>query len=283
MAFSHSISRTALLLGTLVAAQIAPSPAAEPTSIVLLNGRSIPMSSVVLQGENFVVTAATEFFNEAQTIPCEQADHVFGVAPPALKQAVALLLMNQPKDAQKLLEPIVLQHRVTAKIPGNFWLDAARTLLVVHAVMGDAPKCTDLGKEISDATPVQGNDPFVALGKTLLMPPTVKPEDRDTALRVLISDPRMTTDVCAYASFYRGNLFKQQKSPEKALEAYLSVPCLFPTGGLVLMAAAELQAAEILTSLVRREEAVALLRSALRDAAGTPLVEEVNKRLKSSQ
>jgi len=283
MAPSLSSLRTALLTaGALGASIFALAAAAETTRIVLLNGRSIPLGAVAHQGENLVIITATETFNEGQTIPFEQADHVYGEEPPELKQATALLLMDKPKDAQKLLEPIVSHHRLTASIPGNFWLEAARTLLVACAVSRDTLKCTELGKEISDATPAPGNDPFVALGKALLLPASVKVEDRDTALADLTTDARMTADVSAYASFYRANLLKQEKHPEQALEAYLIVPCLFPSGGLVLMAA-EIQAADLLNGPPRRAEALALLRSAARNAGETVLLEEANKRLKSLQ
>ena len=284
MAPSLSSLRTALLTaGALGASIFALAAAAETTRIVLLNGRSIPLGAVAHQGENLVIITATETFNEGQTIPFEQADHVYGEEPPELKQATALLLMDKPKDAQKLLEPIVSHHRITASIPGNFWLEAARTLLVACAVARDTLKCTELGKEISDATPAPGNDPFVALGKALLLPTSAKVEDRDIALADLTTDARMPADVSAYASFYRANLLKQEKHPDQALEAYLTVPCLFPSGGLVLMAAAEIQAAELLNDPPRRAEALALLRSAARNAGDTVLLEEANKRLKSLQ
>jgi hypothetical protein len=58
-------------------------------------------------------------------------------------------------------------------------------------------------------------------------------------------------------------------------------PCLYPAGGMIINAAAEIQAAEILSGLGRREEAVALLGSAVRDSAGTLLSAEANKRLES--
>ena len=88
--------------------------------------------------------------------------------------------------------------------------------------------------------------------------------------------------MCAYASFFRGNLLKKEKRNPEALEAYLFVPCLFPTGGLVLNAAAEIQAADFLTAQGgRREEATALLHSAVRDGVGTLLVKEADKRLES--
>ena len=85
--------------------------------------------------------------------------------------------------------------------------------------------------------------------------------------------------MCAFASFFRGNLFKKEKRNAEALEAYLSVPCLFPSGGLAVMAVAEVLAADMLSALSRRDEAVALCRSAVRNAVGTTLAQEASKRI----
>lgn len=273
--------RTVLLACAAVASQSALSIAAEPAMIVFQNGRSIPISAVALQADKLVVKTAAEGFTPGQSFPLVSADHVYGEKPAEVNQAVALLLNGKAADARKLLEPIVAAHQVTAKIPGNFWLEAARALLVAHAVDSDATSCTAVGKEISDATPAQGIDPFVTLGKALLMPSlTTKMEDREVALRDLTTD-NLPAEVGAYASFYRGNLFKKEKKDAEALEAYLSVPCLYPSGGLILNAAAELQAADFLTALGRRDEAVAHVNSALRNCAGTVLADEANKRLET--
>ena len=191
-----------------------------------------------------------------------------------------MLLFDRHKEAIDLLEPLLAAHRVSAKIPGNFWIESARTLLVCYALTGDAARCTQLGKDISDATPPQGSDPFVSLGKALLMPASVSPEDRDVSLKDLMAD-EMPADVAAYASFYRSRLLKEQKKNAEALQALLAVPCLYPSGGLILNAAAEIHASDLLASLSRRDEATHLINSALRVAQGTILIEEGNKRLES--
>jgi hypothetical protein len=271
--------RSALLACAFAASQTV-SHGQEATRIVLQSGRSIPISALVLQADKFVVQTEFEMFKAGQAIPLAQADHVYGVKPAAVNQAIAQLLIGKPKEALKLLEPVGAEHRITAKIPGNFWLEPARAMLVTYAVLGNAKESGDLGKEISDATPAQGIDPFVSLGKALMMAPNVKVEEREAALRDLTTD-NLPADVCGYASYFRGNLFKSEKRNAEALEAYLDAPCRFPTGGLVLMACAELQAADLLTLLTRREEATALLHSAARDGAGTILVEDCNKRLES--
>lgn len=276
-----SILRTALMAVTLIAGQAVHAAPSEPMRIVLLNGRSIPITSVQLQGENLIVTTAFESFAKDQIIPFALADHVYGPQPAELKQAVAQLLTGQAKEARKLVEPIVRDQRITAVIPGNYWISAARTLLLASAVMGDAAKCAEIGKELSDVTGGKGNDPFVALSKALLLPPASKAEERKIALGDLIGVNSMSAEVCAYAEFYLGNLHKDGKRNDNALEAYLSVPCLYPSGGLLILAAAEIRAAELLTALARPEEAVALLNSAVRNAAGTPLVDEATKLLKS--
>jgi tetratricopeptide (TPR) repeat protein len=127
----------------------------------------------------------------------------------------------------------------------------------------------------------QGIDPFTMLGKALLLSPlTEKFEDRESALSSLATDSQMP-EVAAYASFYLGNLYKKENQPAKAEEAYLSVTCLYPSGSLILNAAAELQAADLLAARGRHEEALAIVNSAARDCTGTALVAEVEKRLES--
>jgi hypothetical protein len=273
-------SRSALLLGAALSCSVLSANAAEPTRIVFQNGRSVDIAAVALQADKLVIRTAADGFAAGQNFPLASADHVFGDKPPQVNSGIALLLMGKPDEALEILAPVLEQHGVTASIPGNFWLDAARASLVAHALKGDAAKCTELGKAISDATPIPGSDPFAALGKALLLPASSRPEDRETALRDLTTD-NLPADVCAYASIYRGNLLKSLKRDPEALESYLSVPCLFPSGGMILNAMAELSAADILTALTRREEAGALLKSAMRESSGTLISEEANKRLES--
>jgi hypothetical protein len=288
MLFSPNTFRIALMAAA--GAAVLPIRAAEPTRIVFQNGRSVQLSAVALQGDKLVTTVSADGFTQGQSIALETADHVFGEKPAEINPAIALLLTGKPAEAQKLLEPVLAAHRPTARIPGNYWLEAAKAALVAYAVQGNTTKANELGKEISDATPIQGIDPFVSLGKALMMPVTTKVSDRDVALKDLTTD-NLPSDVCAYASFYRAELLKSvKKNPNPAeaikqeqeiLETYLSVPCLFPTGGLVLNGVAELKAAEILAGLNRREEAVALLNSATHQTAGTLVAAEANKRLES--
>jgi tetratricopeptide (TPR) repeat protein len=254
--------------------------AAEPTRIVLQNGRSVDIAAVTVQGNNLVIKTAADGFNAGQTIPLATADHIYGEKPAGLNAGVALLLTGKPAEALALLEPILVSQRVTASIPGNYWVEAARAALVGYAVSGNSAKCTDLGKEISDATPTPGNDPFVALGKALLLPPSTKIEDRLTALRDLTTD-NLPGDICAYATYYRAQALKGAKRDTEALEAYLMIPGLFPTGSLVLTSTAEMEASQFLATLGRREEAVALLNSAVRGAPATVVATEASKRLES--
>ncbi len=286
---SHTF-RSALLACAAATLPLSWASAAEPIRIVFQNGRAVPISAVALQGDKLTITAAADGFNAGQAFPLAMADHVFGDKPADLNPGVALLLMGQPADALKLLEPVVASQRITAKIPGNFWLEAARASLVAYAVSGNAAKCAEIGKEISDATPTQGIDPFVSLGKALLLPASASAEDRQIALGDLTTD-NLPADVCAYASFYRGNLLsglKRDSDPLKALkqnsdalEAYLMVPCLYPSGGMILNSVAELKAAEYLVTLDRREEAVAILNSSIRESTGTSVAVEAAKRLES--
>lgn len=282
MPSSHPF-RSALLACVAVILPLSSAGAAEPSRLVFQNGRSVPLSAVVLQGDKFVLNVATDGYNPGHVFPMATVDHIFGDKPAGLDPAIALLLMGKPGDALKLLEPIIVSQRDSAKISGNFWLDAARAALVAYAVNGNSAKCGEIGKEISDATPAQGIDPFVSLGKALLLPGSTTVAARETAFKDLTTD-NLPVDVCAYASFYRAELLKTAKRNLEALEAYLSVPCLYPAGGMVLNGAAEFKAAEILGTLdERRDEAVALLKSAIIDSAGTLVAEEANKRLESSQ
>lgn len=280
MTSSSNLFRTALLACAAVMLPCSWASAAEPTRIVFQNGRSAPISALTLQGDKLVVTAAVDGFLPGQAFPLAIADHVYGAKPTSLNPAIALLLTGKSSEALKLLEPIVAEQRITAKIAGNFWLEAARAALVAYAVDGNAAKCTEIGKEISDATAAQGIDPFVSLGKALMMPTTTKVADKEVAFRDLTTG-NLPADVAAYASIYRGNVLKESKRNAEALEAYLMVPGLYPTGGLILNGFAELNASELLVALNRREEAIALLNSSVRDSADTLLAVEANKRLES--
>lgn len=280
MALSPFTLRSSLLACLCAATTATSSGTPDPTQIVLQNGRSIPLTSLTLQGDNLVVQSDIGMFKAGQAIPLQSADHVFGDKPAAINEAVAFLLTGKPRDAQRLLDPVVSDLRITAKISGNFWIEAARSLLIARALVADAPGCVELGKEITEATPAQGTDSFVTLGRALLMAPTIKLDDRLAALRDLTTG-KLPVNVSAYAAFFRANLLKKEKRTSEALETFLSVPCLFPSGGLILNAAAEIQAAEFLNAEGRREEAIALLKSAARDAAGTFLANDANKRLDS--
>jgi len=277
MSLSSFKSRWALL-ACLAALPLAN--AQEPIRIVFQNGRAVPLSAVSLQGDKLNVTAAAEGFNPGQSFPLSTADHIFGDKPAEINAGIALLLTDKPADAIKVLEPILASQQITATIPGNYWLDTARAALVAYAVTGNTTKCTDIGKEISDATPAQGIDPFVTLGKALLLPASTKLADREAALRDLTTD-NLPADLCAYASFFRAKLLKSAKNDKDALEAYLSVTGLFPAGGMILNGAAAFNAADILIALKRRDEAVALLNSSVSHSAGTLVAAEANKRLES--
>ncbi len=273
--------RTIFPLCLAAALSLAKTGAQETAArIVFQNGRSVPVTAVVVQANQIIVKAAVEGYAEGQTFPLESADHVYGTKPVEVNRAIALLLTGKPADALKLLEPVVAQHQMTAKIPGNFWLEAARATLVAYALNNDGDKCTAIGKAISDATAKQGIDPFVSLGKALMLPSSTKAADRATAFQDLTTDNQPAL-VGAYASFFRGKALKDAKNDAEALEAYLMVPCLYPSGGMILNAAAEFNAAEYLTALGRREESLELLGSCVRQSAGTLIAVEANKRLES--
>ncbi len=271
------LSRT-LLLGV---ALLGPAAmAAEPTQIVFKNGRSVPLSALALQGTNLVVTTPVEGYVAGQSFPFDSADHIYGERPESVGQAIALLASGKPADAAKLLEPVLAVHQPTAKIPGNFWIEAARAALVAYALDGKSPRADAIGKEISDTRPGRGVDPFVRFGKALTLPPSTKIEERLEALKDFTTDDQPAA-VAAYATFFTGKLLRDEKRDPEALEAFLTVTGVFPTGSIFLNAAAEVNAADILSGLNRRDEALALLNSALRNAKGTALADEAKRRLDS--
>lgn len=282
MTFSSHLIRSFITVVSVALLPLGVATAAEPLKLVFQNGRSIPLAAVSVQADTLTVTAAAEGFNLGQSFPLTAIDHVYGDKPAELNPGVALVLMDKPADALKLLEPLIAAQRSTAKIPGNFWMEAAQAALVAYAVLGENAKCSEIGKEISDATPAQGIDPFVSLGKALLLPTTTPVKDREVALSDLMTN-NMPADIGAYASIYLGKLYASTKREPQALESYLTATAVFPSGGLVPNAVAELKAGEILQALTRREEAVALFTSSTQHASGTLVAVEANKRLESSK
>lgn len=267
----------------LVTAALALSSApliASSAVLVFQNGRTVPLNAVDVVQDKVVIKAAAVGFNPGQAFPLAAVSHVFGERPPELNQAIALLLVEKPQEAIAKLEPVAAAHRVSAKIAGNFWTESARALLVAYALMGDSARATQIGKDISESTPAQGSDPFVSLGKALLMSSSASFEDRDMALKDMTTD-NLPADVAAYATFFRAKLLKEQKKNPEALQAYLAVPGLYPAGGLIINAAAEIHAASLLEILNRRDEAGVLVKSALLVCQGTILAEQANKLLES--
>ena len=268
--------------GTAPAAAPAAAAAAKqptslgPTQIVLQNGVSVPLGAVALKGDKYEIKTEVGRYVPGDTILVTSVDHVFGEKPAAINQAIALLLTGKPVDGRKVLIPILAEHKDTAKLPGNFWLEAARVSLVANALEGAGPQCDALGKEITAVTANPGQDPYVALGKALLLHKTVKLEDRQAALKAQTTDAQ-PADVCAYASFFLAGLLQSEKRDSEALEAYLAVPCLFPSGGMILNGVAQLKAAEFLTAEGRRTEAVSLAQSAMRYTKDTVARDLANK------
>ncbi len=254
---------------------------AEPSSLVLRNGRSVPLSALAVERGAFVVKSAAGSFNAGQSFPISAASHV-SECPPEIDQALALLLMDQPGEAVKLLDPVLALHQITAPVPENFWIDAARVAWVASALMNDSAKTGELAREI--ATIAGGrykNDPYTRLTETLALHGKTSGEDeRIAALGSLISDI-LPDDVNALAAYFRGKLLQEAKHNEPALAAYLTVGCVYPAGGLPIVSAAELNASALLADLDRREEAVALLTSAFRGDKVGPIGSEAIKRLES--
>ncbi len=251
--------------------------AADPVTIVFANEKALPLDALTLQAGKFTVKAPTEGF-PATPFPETLASHISGERPPEIDQAIGLLLLGKPSDAIALLDPLLEKHKITAKIPGNYWVEAARAALVAHSINRSSSKCEEIGKAISDATPAAGDDPSVALSKAMLTPLSVKIDDRIGALAVLASDSS-PPEVSAYACYFRGNLLKTAKRNPEALEAYLTIPAVYPTGGRVLNAAAQWNAGELLAILQRRDEAVLMMEDAVREGKDTAIGKEAEKRI----
>jgi len=236
----------------------------------------VPLSAVALKGDNYEVKTEFGKYVVGDKIPVTSVDHVFGDKPPAINQAIALLLMGKSTDARKLLAPVLAEHKDSAKLPGNFWLEAARVTLVANGIEGATPQCDILGKDISAATGVSRPDPFIALSKALLMRNTVKIAEREAALKAQTTDAQ-PADVCAYASFFLAGLLESEKRSDEALEAYLAVPCLFPSGGMVVNGVSLFKAAQFLTDEGRRFEAVGMVENAMRYTKDTAARDEASK------
>jgi len=275
------MKRFSAILATAALATVVTARAAEPVRIVFQGGRAIPIEALELKGANFVVTAAQEGGPAVgQSVPTNTADHVYGDKPEGINKGIGFLLTGEPVKALGLLEPIVASQKVTGPVPGNFWVETARATILSYADMGNAAKAEDLAKALADATPEAGPDPVLALARVLLLPASTKLDAKTAAFDELIND-NSPTDIAAYASYFKGQALQKGKKDFDALQAWSGVTCLYPTGGNVLNGAAELASSQYLFNQKRREEAVALLEAAVRDARNSPVADEAKKRLES--
>ncbi|NJM37402.1 MAG: hypothetical protein HC845_05795 [Akkermansiaceae bacterium] len=129
--------------------------AADSVSVVLQGGRAIPLSALTLEGDKLVITTAVDRLTPGQSFGLNAASHIYGERPPELNKAIALLLNDKADAALGLLEPILDQHKASAKIPGNFWLETARVALIAYSLKANTSKSSELGSQISDASPLQ--------------------------------------------------------------------------------------------------------------------------------
>ena len=260
--------------------QAQDAPKIENPKIVFSNGRGIAVDALAVEGGKFVLKKDSDGVAAGQSFALNSASHVSGEKPAAINQAIALVLEEKPKEALALLEPILASQKASATVPGNYWVEAARAALYANSLYNEPAKAETLGKEISDATPQQGNDPSIRLGKAMALGKGVKSTDRIGAFGDLVSED-LPAEISAVASFCRAKLLQQYERPDEAFQAYLTVGCLYPTGGIIVTSASELRAAQILSGKNRREEAVALLTSAERGAKGTSIGDEAAKLLES--
>jgi hypothetical protein len=254
--------------------------AQEQPRIVFKGGRSLPVDALAFENGQFRVLAATEGVAQGQMIRLDLADYVSGEKPAAVGRGVALLLMEKPVEALAQLEPVLVSQKPTAAVQGNCWVETARAAVLAYAMIGNTSKMDALAKELADAVPGAGSDPALALAKALALPPSTKIEIKLTAFGDLLTDDN-PVEISAYAAYFRADVLLKAKRNAEALEGFLTVPCLFPTGGGVITGAAELAASDFLVQQSRRDEAIALLNAAARDARGTAVAEEAKKRLES--
>ncbi|BCU78469.1 hypothetical protein [Luteolibacter sp. LG18] len=274
------MKRFTAVLATAALASAATVRADEPLKVVFQGGRTVPIEALEFKGGQFVVTVAQEGLTVGQAVPAASADHIFGDKPEAVNKGVGLMLLDDPVKALGALEPQLVSQKVTAAVPGNFWVETARAAILAYANMGNSSKVEALGKELSDATPEAGQDPVVGLAKVLLMPAATKVDAKVAAFNEFINDST-PTDVAAYASYFKGAALLKGKKDAEALEAYSVVTCLYPTGNSILNGAAEMASAQFLSNQKRRDEAVTLLNAAIRDAHNSPVADEAKKRLES--
>lgn len=277
---SLSFRMTALAATATLLSFVPASRAADPLRIVFKGGRSLPVDAITVENGQFKVLTAQDSFTAGQTFKTDLADYISGEKPEAINRGVAFILMDKPVEAIAQLESVLNSQKATATVQGNYWIEAARALLVAYARIGNNAKMEALGKDLADATPESGTDAGMLLAKAISLPPSTKLDERLNAFGDLLDD-KNPVDVSAYAAFFRANALSKTKKEADALQGYLTVPCLYPTGGNVINGAAELFASEALVKQSRREEAVALLRAAMNDARGTAIADEAKKRLES--
>lgn len=334
----------------------APSPAAAPTAvplrIVFQQGVAIPIDALELQGEELVTTREVSGTPAGTRIPLGDGIYVTGAKPAGTTNGLALLLENKPAEALAQLGPVLNSHLVTARTPGNFWVDTARIAAVAYSMNGDASglqqvadilestqgaadpmiavaeelskesiftaeaKVERLLEKVNDANPTivnaliyyfvgelrrsqlqagaagdTGAAPAEATEAAEAAEPEAAAEEPAgdasadavaTAAPDAAADPEATDEEEAAAAEAASAAEAKAEALSQTLEAYLTVPNAYPSGDLLINAAAEYQAAGLLLDDPDRlAEAQALLRSSMRGAAGSPLAELVKPRLDS--
>lgn len=294
MSFPMNFRRSIIALGAcaLMASSARAQEDAEPDNqpmLVQRSGRAVPLTAVALQANGFVLTTSTGGLTQGQLIPLEAVSHVSGEKPEALSRGTALLLMGRPGDAIKVMEPALAAIKLTAKVSGNYWVEGARVLVLAYALENQGPKADALAKEISDATPAAGSDPIGRLAKAVAMRPSSGAKARVAALDEQIMDSN-PAEINAFASYFKGRVLAEDKKRADALTAFLSVGCLYPSGGVIVTGAAELQAGILFTernepdtdlATMNRNQAVALFKSAAIDAKDTLIAQEALKKTES--
>ena len=222
----------------------------EPIRIVFQNGRSVPVSARgAARRQARRQDRRGGIHRQGQTFPLESADHVYGDKPAELNPAIALLLTGKPAEALKLLEPVVAAAPDHRENPGKLLAGSRPRRAWSPTPSTATPPSAPTSARKSPTPPrLRASIRLSHSARPCCCPSSTKVEDRAIALEDLTTD-NLPADVCAYASFFRGNCSRTPngadpttpQTGQKPSRPISMVPCLFPSGGMILNAVAELE------------------------------------------
>lgn len=255
---------------------------AEAPRLVFRSGitfRSVPVSALRAEGGNFVLTQAVDNLAANTQIPATSVLRVSGGEPEEITKATALMLTGAPGAAIKLLDPLLQSQRATATVPGNFWVNAARMKIVAAAMEGDAKTVDSTSTDLVNTSKLT-TDPTPSLGQIILESRLGKLEERLQRFDDFVNENRPPR-INGLAQYLRADILAGFKRDKEALDGFLTVPALNPTASAVVVAACEFRAAQLLTKMGRKAEAIASYEAIVGSVPGTALAEKSSEILKS--